>query len=73
MPRKKKVHANGTRVTVTKALLNRVVSLGASHHKSIKELRASIRVAPAKHRKKVGKKKGRKKTGKKRGRRRATR
>jgi ABC-type Fe3+-hydroxamate transport system substrate-binding protein len=73
MPRKKrtKKHLNGTRVTVTKSTLNRLVSLGASHHATLVKLRKSAKVAPAKRRKKASKKKARKKKGTRR-RRRAT-
>lgn len=65
MPRKKKVHKNGTRVTISKAALSRVVSLGAAHKSALADLRATVGAATK--RKAKTSKKGRKKTGKKRG------
>ncbi len=69
--RRTKKHANGTRVTVTKSTLNRLVSLGASHHATLLKLRRSAKSTGVKRRKKAAKKKARKKKTTRR-RRRAT-
>jgi hypothetical protein len=63
---RKKATSGAKRVTVTKAQLDRVTHLGASHHAALKKLRSTVRAAPKR-------KKARKKTAKKARRRRAKR
>lgn len=51
---KKSAKKTAKRMVVNKSIYDKLVHLGATHHKTLKQLRASARVAPA--RKKARKK-----------------
>lgn len=68
--RARKTSSKG-RVCVSKATMNRLITLGAAHHSTVLKLKKTARAVPAaKRRKKASKKKARKKATR---RRRATR
>jgi len=82
MPKKRtkkrttKKKASAKRVNVCKAKLDRLAHLGATHHKTLQELKASAYAVPVKKRAKKAKKKAtkkRKKVAKKVGKKRAKR
>jgi hypothetical protein len=48
MAKKRRKKATSQRVTVTRATLNKLASLGASHHKTLMQLKRSARVVKRK-------------------------